>query len=139
MFESVCNEMKILTNDKSTYIVDYFSKFGNIKALITLKCMLSNISSAKSLHLDSTFKIDKANYPVIVAGVSDINRYFIHMALAVVSLDNKHSYAWLLETMLKELQNFNLLFNIKNIVADGAQQISNAIKKVLPLASRTNC
>jgi hypothetical protein len=47
--------------------------------------LLENLSLAKNIHIDSTYKLIDLGYPVVVIGITDFRQVFQLSAIALVS------------------------------------------------------
>ena len=75
--------------------------------------MVQSLSLGKIFHLDATYRILKLAYPVIVFGMSDINRKFFPIAFMITSHETETDYISFFNA-LKEvsvLENLNLTLN----------------------------
>ena len=113
---------------------------NHFQVSLTSKTLLSRIFRGKVFHIDATYKIVKYFYPIIVFGVSDINRKFYPIIFAITSHETNYDYAHFfdsLNSMLFEIYDTN--FNPEYIVVDASKAMYNAIKKYHPKCTVLMC
>ena len=126
-------------SDKKGYIADMILDRDEIKILITTKNSLILLSKAENIHVDATYRVIDVGYPVIVLGMTDVNQKFILLAMSIVGDEKMETYFWVLDVLRKECEKYGLIFNPKNLIADLAPQISQAISQFEPDCLRTHC
>ncbi|PVU86889.1 hypothetical protein BB559_006349 [Furculomyces boomerangus] len=78
MFSDCCEKLKGNSKESiSAYVADYSNDIQNVRAITTSRESINRLSLSKVLHIDSTFKLVKGNYPVIISGITDNNQAFI--------------------------------------------------------------
>ena len=94
--------------------------------------MLRNVENRDLFHLDATYRILKLCYPVIVIGVSDVNRKFFPIAFMITSHETEEDYLNFFTSFIKITSQLNLKFDPKYIVIDACKALAKAIKKCFP-------
>ncbi len=62
--------------------------------------MLSRVESNGMFHIDATYKIVKYNYPLIVLGVTDMQRVFHPICYMFTSHEQEQDYNHFLDSLL---------------------------------------
>jgi len=91
-------------------------------------------------HIDATYKIIKYFYPLIIFGITDLNRCFFPIAFMVTSHEKTGDYIHFFKSLNKiasqlvpgPREDFQFKFEPKNIVSDAAKSIAKAIKRTYP-------
>ncbi|KAG0441885.1 hypothetical protein DMUE_0716 [Dictyocoela muelleri] len=88
-----------------------------------------------NLHIDGTYKLTIYEFPVIIIGISDINRKFYCSAICISELEDSKTFSWIIEKLSKGSEEFL----VKKFHCKYAKQISTAIKNYDSRALRNNC
>ena len=100
---------------------------------------MSRIPSSAILHYYATYKVVKLEYPLIVFGVSDINRKFYPVAFMFTSHELNDDYLNFFKSLKRLCIVLNLIFDPKYMVIDASKELAYAIKKVFPLCLIIMC
>ena len=92
--------------------------------------MLSRVESHGMFHVDATYKIVKYNYPLIVLGVTDMQRVFHRICYMFTSHEQEQDYDHFFKTLLNECECLGFTFRPKFICTDAASAIANAINSI---------
>lgn len=95
--------------------------------LISTPKLISFMQQSSALHCDATYKLSWHGYPVLVVGISDKDKQFHPIAMAVTSGETSNDYEFVFEGIKKHAdQNYSP--NI--LIADSAEAITNAFTTV---------
>ena len=96
---------------------------------LTSKKMLSRVELKGMFHIDATYKIVKYNFPLIVLGVTDINRTFHPICYMFTSHETEDDYDHFFDRLLIECDCFGFKFEPKYMCSDAAAAIANSVEK----------
>ena len=83
----------------------------SFKLVISTIRLLQHCRNSNRLHADATYKVNWEGMPVLIAGVTDQNRRFHPVCLAVCSNERQSSFVGhLLPSSNNALESFNLVF-----------------------------
>jgi len=94
--------------------------------------MLRNVVGRELFHFDATYRILKLCYPVLVFGVSDINRKFFPIAFMITSHETDADYVNFFESLKDMTKTLNFEFNPRWILIDASKAGAKAIKSCFP-------
>ena len=126
-------------SDKKGYIPDLVLKRRENKVLMTTKNSLVLLSEAQNISIDSTYKVIDIGYPVVVVGMTDANQSFVLLAVGIVSDETMETYLWILNVLRRECEKCGLIFKPRNLIADLAPQITQALHQFEPGCFRRHC
>lgn len=118
------------------YILDYEIK--PLKILFTSNKLVTYLSLSTNIHIDSTYKLTLYGFPVIIVGVSDVNRRFYCSPICLVENENSETHDWIFNTLFKAMKDLSGFVSKKNFIGDNAVQITSSVKKYYENALRTN-
>jgi ribosome biogenesis protein Nip4 len=95
--------------------------------------LLSRIPSGVVFHCDATYKIVKIGFPLIVFGMSDINRKFYPLAFAFSSHEQNEDFRKFFINLTKITMKLNITLAPKFMCIDASKAMAFAINKVFPL------
>ena len=101
--------------------------------------LLTRIPSGVVFHCDGTYKVVKLGFPLIVFGVSDINRKFYPIAFMFSSHEQKADYLRFFKCLNMQTDMLNIKFDPKHMCIDASKAMSYAISKVFPSCSIIMC
>ena len=115
------------------FVVSYFineKSWGYV--ISTLRLLISLPNEKVMIHIDSTYKVLKGDYPAIPIGFSDKDRHFHIVALCVCFQETHEEYQFCLEALENK---YKLLHNGRGIdvcyvTADQAAAIINGARVV---------
>ena len=90
--------------------------------------MLSRVEQNGMFHIDGTYKIIKYNFPLIVLGITDMERQFHPIAFMFTSHEQEQDYVHFLGSLLNECKLFGYKFEPKFFDTDSSGAIANAIE-----------
>ena len=112
------------------------SPSGVVSFVIVLSIMrLSTFPVGDAVHSDCTYKSTWNGYPVTIMGISDKNRTFHPIIIAISTHESKREF----EFMLRQWKKVNNDLDFKFIVADAAEAVYNAAKLIWPGIVRLMC
>jgi hypothetical protein len=100
------------------------------RVIITTRRLLETAAKAQVLHTDATYKLVWGDFPVLVLGVSDMERKFHLTALCFTSDESGEAYNVFLTTVLHEINSmngFNKVFT--HLMADCSDAITVAFRE----------
>ena len=80
-------------------------------------------------HIDSTYKIIKHCFPLIILGFTDISRQFYPVCFMLTSHETTDDYIKFFDSLLEICRIVEVEFKPKYIVSDASNAMANAIKK----------
>ena len=101
--------------------------------------LMSRIPVGVVFHCDATYKIVKVGYPLIVFGISDINRKFYPLCFMFACYETNQDYV----KFFKSLKKLAILLNIKlspeYMCIDASKSMAYGIRKVFTLCVILMC
>ena len=94
--------------------------------------LMSHIETGVVFHCDATYKVVKVGYPLIVFGMSDINRKFFPICFMFTSHEFTEDYKNFFASLIQLSNLLKIVFSPKYICIDASKSMSGAIKKLLP-------
>jgi hypothetical protein len=98
----------------------------------TSKRLLSRIPDGVIFHCDGTYKIIKFGFPLIVFGISDINRKFWPVGFMFTSHEQKKDYYQFFDKLKKISALCDITFDPKYMIIDACKSMAYAIKRCFP-------
>ncbi|KAH7708369.1 hypothetical protein AAVH_24386 [Aphelenchoides avenae] len=99
----------------------------------TTKKLLQRQLESKQLQADATSSVNWHNWPLLVLGLSDLNRHCIATMLAVGKSEDTYVYSGVFLALK------NRGYNPESVLGDGAGAITAAAKRHFPRALRLMC
>jgi hypothetical protein len=90
--------------------------------------MLSRVELNGMFHIDGTYKIIKYNFPLIVLGITDMDRRFHPICYMFTSHEQEQNYNYFFDSLLLVCSDFGFKFEPKYICTDASFAIANAIE-----------
>jgi hypothetical protein len=90
--------------------------------------MLSRVEQNGMFHVDGTYKIIKYNFPLIVLGITDMERHFHPIAFMFTSHEQEQDYVHFFSSLLNECRLMGYKFEPKFFCTDASGAIANAIE-----------
>ena len=103
------------------------SESSHFQLGLTSKTMLSRVQLNGMFHIDATYKIVKYNYPLIILGITDMERRFHPICYMFTSHEQQVDYDFFFDSLLAICKSFDLKFEPKFICTDAAAAIANSI------------
>jgi hypothetical protein len=94
--------------------------------------LMSRIPSGVVYHCDATYKIVKIGFPLVVFGMSDINRKFYSLAFAFTSHEQHKDFCKFFINLKKLAIQLNIVFDPKFMCIDASKSLAFAINTVFP-------
>jgi hypothetical protein len=91
--------------------------------------MLSRVEQNGTFHIDGTYKIVKYNFPLIVLGITDMERHFHPIAYMFTSHEQEQDYDHFFDSLLQKCNSFGFKFEPKVFCSDASSAIVNSIEK----------
>lgn len=122
--------------DEDTPFVIYFEhssindKEPYFRFAATSKKMLKNGTTARHIHIDSTYKIVWQGYPLFVIGTTDLGRHFHPILFALCMEEKTEDYEFVIRSMTNAVfVHFGVVISPRFLISDAAQAIINDFKK----------
>lgn len=105
-FDDWCQKFSAVPSDENeAYVVahevenafDYDT--ASVRAVIATKKMLKVMESVEHLHVDSTYKTNWSNLPVIVIGTTDQAKRFYPLALGITTTESTQDYEYIFNSL----------------------------------------
>ena len=104
---------------------------AQFRLYISMRRLIKITSFSQVLQADSTYKLIWNNFPVQIAGISDLDRVFHPFGIAVCTNENEHDYQFIFESVQVGLQRASLpITRDVALLADAADAITNGFKSV---------
>ncbi|KAI5150639.1 hypothetical protein ENBRE01_1617 [Enteropsectra breve] len=132
----LCND---ITTENQDILIKETYENAKMRILITHKGLLSKASTAKTFHLDGTYKLSNLNYPIIIFGTSDNNGSFHLTGICIACDESADTYRWSIQMLSHLYQQLGHCFEPENIVGDAAPQIDLVARQLFPNTKRTHC
>jgi hypothetical protein len=94
--------------------------------------MLKNVVGRDLFHFDATYRLLKVCYPVLVIGVSDINRKFYPVGFMISSHETDVDYFNFFESLKEITKTLKFELSPKWMLIDASRAAAKAIKKSFP-------
>jgi hypothetical protein len=94
--------------------------------------LMSRIPSGVVYHCDATYKIVKIGFPLVIFGMSDINRKFYSLAFAFTSHEQHKDFCKFFINLKKLAIQLNIVFDPKFMCIDASKSLAFAINTVFP-------
>ena len=91
--------------------------------------MLSRVEQNGTFHIDGTYKIVKYNFPLIVLGITDMERQFHPIAFMFTSHEQEQDYDHFFDCILQKCHSFGFKFEPKVFCNDESSAIVYSIEK----------
>lgn len=122
-------------NDDEAFVLGYENNEPEdemyFRFVISTKNLLKQCSNVDMLCTDASYKVNWNGFPMIVLGTVDKNIRFHPLALVSSSNETEADYAFVFVSIRNAIQAlYKKNFTPRFLVADGAQAIENAFKKV---------
>jgi hypothetical protein len=101
--------------------------------------LMSRMPEGIVFHCDATYKVVKVGYPLIVFGVSDINRKFYPICFMFTSHEQNQDYVKFFTSLEKLASNLKIVFSPEYICIDASKCMAYAIRKLFPLCRILMC
>lgn len=134
--EELCQ--KYIYKDNQTPYIIGFDKTPT-RVLTTSDKLLEHLSISENVHLDATYKLNAYGFPVIVVGISDLDRKFFVTAIAIVEKEDTETYNWIIQMLFEKIKCRPDFIASKNFIGDNAKQITSAVSVYGNNSLRTNC
>ena len=113
-------------SDASHFIVN----FTSIRLLESISFNNSSVTEQSIYHIDGTYKITKARYPLVVIGRSDHNGSFFPICISIVSHEQTEDFIHIFQALRELCLSLNISFNPTCFIQDACLASKNAIKTV---------
>ena len=118
-------------DQKNEPIIHDGSAENHFRVCVTTKKMLRLLDQTLTdfpsmFHIDSTFKINKNGFPLVVFGRSDIHRQFHSIAFMLTSHEKECDYFYFYNALVRIANVLNIQFLPDYIVQDGCDAMRNA-------------
>lgn len=100
-------------------------KHNRFTIICSTKRLLTFASYSQALHADGTYKLNFAGFPAIVLGVSDKDRTFHPVGMAVTASESNMDYAYIFNSLKKAVQLISPSYSPTILIADSAVAITN--------------
>ena len=101
---------------------------------------LAEFQNAGVYHIDSTYKIVKYAYPLIVFGFTDIQHIFHPFCFMFTSHEEETDFSEFFVEFLELVKNFDLNFEPRFVISDAyCHAMANAIATHLPSCTYLMC
>ena len=104
----------------------------------TSKKLLSRVESDGMFHIDATYKIVKYNYPLIILGITDMERRFHPICYMFTSHEQEVDYDHFFDTLILACKSLGFKFEPKFICTDASSAIVNSITSHISVESSPN-
>ena len=105
----------------------------------TSASLMSRIPIGVVFHCDATYKIVKVGYPLIVFGLSDINRKFYPLCFMFTSHETNKDYANFFKSVKKLSILLNIMLSPEYMCIDASKSMAYGIRKVFELCLILMC
>ena len=135
-----------ITSENSLFV--FGPNFGNgsdenhFRCGFTSQKLLMQLNEFKNqgvFHIDSTYKIVKYAYPLIVFGFTDIQHIFHPLCYMFTSHEEEADFSQFFEKFMESVVIFQLNFKPLFIISDACHAMANAIKTHLPHCTYLMC
>lgn len=123
-------------NNEEAFILAFDT--SPVKVLFTHKKLLESLYKSQNVHIDATYKLNIYGFPVIVVGISDLNRKFCCSAICIAQTEDSDTLSWILKKLLPNDKNVTTVPS-KNFIGDCAKQITSAVQEYGNDSLRTCC
>jgi hypothetical protein len=118
-------------DDDGDPIVGKGSPEDHCHLMVTTKKMLKfldeNLDDLPSLfHVDTTFKITRNDFPLLIFGRSDKSRQFHKIAFMITSREQEPDFVLFYESLCQIAKKLKIRFKPRYIVQDGSEAMKNA-------------
>ena len=98
---------------------------------ITTKYLLSLALKTGHICADTTYKLIWQGFPVLVVGTTDLQRHFHPVSVYLCSNESTEDFIFIFSNLKESISIIHFkIYSPKILVADGAEQITNAFIKV---------
>jgi hypothetical protein len=92
-----------------------------------------NLYNMEYICIDSTYKLNNLDFPLVVVGIIDFSGVFNLIGIAICKYEKCNDFIWIFECLKKK---FEYQLQPKYIMADASPAISAAVEVCFPGATR---
>lgn len=121
------------TNPHDAFVINHELEFEkpHFRFVISTKHLISNLMLSSVLHADATYKIIWQGFPVLFVGVTDRDRHFHIVALAVSVTEKTEDFTFLFRAIQIAAKQYNgVAYEPKVLVCDAAKAITNGFTNI---------
>ncbi len=119
-------------NDKGEVVLGNGNDNNHFNLCFTSAKLLERLKLGDTYHIDCTYKIVKYFFPVLVFGITDIDRVFQPIAFMITSHETRNDFEFFFTSLASIASDFDIVFNPKIIISDACHAMNNAIVKLYP-------
>ena len=113
-------------SDRSHFIFN----FTSFRLLETISINNLSVTDKNVFHVDSTYKITKQRYPLVVIGRSDQNGTFFPICVSIVIHEQTQDFSHIFQSLKDLCLTLNISLNPTCFVQDACMASKNAIKTI---------
>lgn len=102
--KELCEKHSKTGKSETPYVLTYETS-PHIRILFTQRKLFEYIQISPNIHIDGTYKLNIYGFPVIVIGISDLNRRFFCSAICIAEFEDSATYTWNISNILSHQSN----------------------------------